>query len=479
VQFDTIHAYINGSYLKPTGGETFTNFFPGNNDPLGEVDVCLDEQVNLAVAAAKQAQRLWAKKTGVERGRVLLKAASILRERNQELATLEVWDTGKPICEAATVDVLSGADALEYFGSVAAGLKGDSYQLGDNFAYTIREPLGVVAGIGAWNYPLQIACWKAAPALAAGNGMVFKPSELTPMTAPILAEILMQAGAPAGLFNVVQGDHRTGELLTHHPEIAKVSLTGEVGTGRKVMAAAAKTLKHVTFELGGKSPLIIFADADLDNAVKGAILANFYTQGEVCTNGTRVFVHQDIESVFLEKLAEATAKLVVGDPHVPETTVGSLISPEHCDRVLEYIKVGLDEGAELFCGGKRHGSVGNFVEPTILVNCHDQMTVVKEEIFGPVMSVLNFEREGEVISRANDTEFGLAAGVFTRDLAKAHRCVAQIEAGICWINTYNITPIEIPFGGVKQSGVGRENSLHALDHYTQLKTIYVETGNLP
>jgi betaine-aldehyde dehydrogenase len=340
----------------------------------------------------------------------------------------------------------------------------------------------VCAGIGAWNYPLQIACWKSAPALACGNTMVFKPAELTPLTAQFLAEALRDAGLPDGVFNVVQGDHRVGKALSEHPDIAKVSLTGEVGTGKLVMAQAAATLKHVTLELGGKSPLIVFEDADLDNAVSAALMANFYTQGEVCSNGTRVFVHEAVHDEFASRLAERTRRMRIGDPLDPSTDVGALISAEHRDRVLAYIEVGLREGARLLVGGGAPSdpslAQGFFVEPTVFVDCQDSMRIVNEEIFGPVMSVLRFESEAEAVLRANDSPYGLAAGVFTNNLARAHRVAAALEAGIVWINNYNLTPIEVPFGGNKQSGIGRENSLVTIEHYTQLKTVYVELGDV-
>jgi betaine-aldehyde dehydrogenase len=341
----------------------------------------------------------------------------------------------------------------------------------------------VCAGIGAWNYPLQIACWKSAPALACGNAMVFKPAELTPLTTLKLAAIYVEAGLPAGVFNVVQGDARTGEALTGHPGVAKVSLTGEVSTGRTVMAAASTTLKHVTLELGGKSPLIVFDDASLDNAVSGAMLGNFYTQGEICSNGTRVFVQRAIADEFVTRLKGRTAKLRIGDPLDGATDVGALISESHMEKVLGYIAAGLGDGARLVCGGHRVTDPpalarGFFVEPTVFVGCDDSMTIVNEEIFGPVMAVLAFDDEDEVVARANRTDYGLAAGVFTRDLQRGHRVATALEAGVVWINTYNVTPPEMPFGGVKQSGIGRENGLAAIEHYTEWKSVYVEMGDV-
>jgi betaine-aldehyde dehydrogenase len=446
------------------------------------VAIASQTDIDRAVESARRSFAAWAATPAAERGRVLRRAAELLRQRNDDLARIEVLDTGKPIAEASTVDVLSGADCLEYYGGIAASIHGEHFDLGGSFAYTRREPLGVCAGIGAWNYPLQIACWKSAPALACGNTMVFKPAELTPLTAQFLAEALRDAGLPDGVFNVVQGDHRVGKALSEHPDIAKVSLTGEVGTGKLVMAQAAATLKHVTLELGGKSPLIVFEDADLDNAVSAALMANFYTQGEVCSNGTRVFVHEAVHDEFASRLAERTRRMRIGDPLDPSTDVGALISAEHRDRVLAYIEVGLREGARLLVGGGAPSdpslAQGFFVEPTVFVDCQDSMRIVNEEIFGPVMSVLRFESEAEAVLRANDSPYGLAAGVFTNNLARAHRVAAALEAGIVWINNYNLTPIEVPFGGNKQSGIGRENSLVTIEHYTQLKTVYVELGDV-
>lgn len=307
--------------------------------------------------------------------------------------------------------------------------------------------------------------------------MIFKPAELTPLTAIELEKAYRDAGLPDGLFQVVQGKADTGRLLSLHPDIAKVSLTGEVGTGKKVMVDAAGTLKYVTFELGGKSALIVFEDADLDEAVSGALLANFYSAGEVCTNGTRVFVHKSIRDAFLAKLKARTEAMVIGDPLDPATQMGALISPAHMEKVLGYIALGQQQGATLLTGGKRvtAGNLANgaFVQPTIFTGCTDDMAIVREEIFGPVMAVLDFEDEAEVVARANNTSFGLAAGIFTNNLTRAHRVIAALEAGTCWINTYNITPIEMPFGGNKQSGLGRENGRAAIEHYTQLKSVYV------
>jgi betaine-aldehyde dehydrogenase len=467
----------------PAAGAQFASINPATGQILGFVTSAGAPQINAAVLAATRAQPGWAAMSGAARGRILHRAAEILRSRNQELAELETRDTGKPIQETSVVDVASGADCFEYFAGVAQSLSGEHLDLGPQaFGYTRREPLGVVAGIGAWNYPLQIACWKAAPALACGNAMIFKPAELTPFTAVKLAEVLREAGLPPGVFQVVQGFADTGRLLTRHPDIRKISLTGEVGTGKAVMSDAAQTLKHVTLELGGKSPLIVFADAKLENAVAGALLANFYSSGQVCSNGTRVFVQRSIKAAFLKRLVARVSAMRIGDPMNPETQVGALISEQHMHKVLSYIARGRAEGARILAGGARvtAGDLGNgyFVAPTIFDECRDDMSIVREEIFGPVMSVLEFEQEDEVIARANATEFGLAAGVFTNDLNRAHRVIARLQAGTCWINHYNVTPIELPFGGVKLSGLGRENGRAAIEHYTQLKSVYVAMGDV-
>ena len=434
--------------------------------------------IDRTVESAARAQREWAALAPVDRGRVLLRAAEILRERNDALSELETYDTGKPYQETSVVDATSGADALEYFGGLAASLTGEHIQLGEDWVYTRREPLGLCVGIGAWNYPTQIACWKGAPALACGNAMIFKPSETTPLCALKVAEILHEAGLPAGLYNVVQGMGPQGAALVSDSRVDKVSLTGSVPTGRKVYAAAAEGIKHVTMELGGKSPLVIFDDADVENAVSGAILGNFYSSGQVCSNGTRVFVQAGIKDRFLDRLAARLRDAVIGDPMDPETSFGPMVSARQIEIVQGYIAKGVEEGARLVTGGDRIDRDGFYLQPTVFADVTDDMTIAREEIFGPVMSVLDFTDEDEVMARANDTIFGLSAGVFTRDLSRAHRVAAGFEAGTCYINTYNDAPVEAPFGGSKLSGVGRENSKAAIEHYSQLKSVYVRMGDL-
>ena len=479
---DPLPLYIDGAARPAQSGEFFETRNPATGEVLVRVHQANAADVDAAVAAAREGQVKWAAMAPVERGRVLRRAAEILRERRAELARIETLDTGRPIAETPEADIDSAADCIEFYGGIAAGIRGEHIDLGQSFAYTRREPLGVCGGIGAWNYPIQIAGWKSAPALACGNAMVFKPAELTPLTAYKLAEIYTEAGLPAGVFNVVQGFAETGQALSRHPGIAKISLTGEVGTGKAVMADAASTLKAVTMELGGKSPMIVFDDADLDNAVGGAMLGNFFSQGEICSNGTRVFVHADVIDDFLARLQKRTEGMTIGDPLDPDTDVGPLISREHMAQVLGFIEAGKQAGARVLCGGGRveTGDLakGNYVAPTIFTDCRDDMTIVREEIFGPVMTVLPFRAEDEVVRRANDTPFGLAAGVFTKDLTRAHRVVARLDAGTCWINSYNLTPVEMPFGPVKQSGFGRENGWAAIEHYTRQKSVYVEMGDV-
>ncbi|WP_417277580.1 betaine-aldehyde dehydrogenase [Celeribacter sp.] len=465
--------FINGCYVEDSDGAALNSTYPATGEVIAELYSATPSIVDQALASADAARVGWAAMTGTERGRILRRAAEIIRARNHELSVMETYDTGKPLQETLVADAASGADCLEYFGSIAAGLTGEHIQLGADFAYTIREPLGVCVGLGAWNYPTQIACWKAAPALACGNTMVFKPSETTPLGALKLAEILSEAGLPDGVFNVVQGYGDVGAALVEDNRVAKVSLTGSVPTGRKVYAAAAAGMKHVTMELGGKSPLIIFDDASIEDAISAAINGNFYSSGQICSNGTRVFVQKGILPHFLARLKTRTERAVIGDPMDEATNFGPMVSQGQLDITLRYIEKGIEEGATLITGGKAHEMGGLYIEPTVFSDVTDDMAIAREEIFGPVMSVLPFETEEEVMARANDTEFGLAAGVFTSDLTRAHRVVKGFEAGTCWINAYNLTPIEMPFGGVKASGVGRENAHAAIEHYSEVKSVYV------
>lgn len=474
----TASHFIDGKYVEDTAGDAIPVIYPATGELIATVYSATPAIIDLALASATRAQKEWASWTATDRGRVLRRAADIMRDRNHDLSVLETYDTGKPYQETSVADATSGADALEYFGGLAASITGEHIQLGEDFVYTRREPLGVCVGIGAWNYPTQIASWKAAPALACGNAMVFKPSETTPLCALKVAEILIEAGAPAGVYNVVQGYGAVGASLVTDPRVAKVSLTGSVPTGRKVYAAAAAGIRNVTMELGGKSPIVIFDDADLENAVSGAILGNFYSSGQVCSNGTRVFVQKGIKDTFLARMVERLKGVKMGDPQDPDVNFGPMVSERQRDIVADYIKKGIAEGARLVAGGSVVKGDGYFIEPTVFADVTDDMAIAREEIFGPVLSVLEFDTEEEALARANDTEYGLAAGVFTADLTRAHRMVAGFEAGTCYINTYNLAPVEAPFGGSKQSGVGRENSKAAIEHYSQIKGVYVAMGDV-
>jgi betaine-aldehyde dehydrogenase len=480
--FATQRLYIGGAYVDATSGETFDTLDPATGETLATVQQASAADVDRAVQSARDGQREWAALTAMQRSRILRRAVEILRERNDELAALETRDTGKAIAETRAVDIVTGADVIEYYAGLATAIEGQQIPLRpSSFVYTRREPLGVCAGIGAWNYPIQIACWKSAPALAAGNAMIFKPSEITPLSALKLAEIYTEAGVPAGVFNVVQGDGRVGAMLAAHPDIEKISFTGGVETGKKVMSlAGASSLKEVTMELGGKSPLLVFDDANLERAADIAMSANFFSSGQVCTNGTRVFVQRSVLERFETLVLERVKRIRVGAPTDADTNFGPLVSAAQLQKVLGYIESGVQEGARLIVGGKRltegHFRNGQYVEPTVFTGCHDDMSIVREEIFGPVMSILAFDDEDEAISRANNTAYGLAAGVVTENLSRAHRVIHRLEAGICWINTWGESPAEMPVGGYKQSGVGRENGITTLEHYTRIKSVQVELG---
>lgn len=474
--------YIDGRYVDASGDACFSSINPATGEVLAEVQIATQQDIERAVAAAERGQKIWASYTAMERSRVLRKAVDLLRERNAELAHLETLDTGKAYSETESVDVVTGADVLEYYAGLIPGLEGQQIPLRDTaFVYTRREPLGVVAGIGAWNYPIQIALWKSAPALAAGNAMIFKASEMTPLSVLKLAEIYTEAGLPNGVFNVVSGKGEVGQWLSEHPRIAKISFTGGVPTGKKVMAnASASSLKEVTMELGGKSALIICPDADLARAADIAMMANFYSSGQVCTNGTRVFVPEVLKERFEQEILTRVARIKVGDPLDPQTNFGPMVSFPHMDNVLRYIEQGKVEGARVLAGGGRYTegacAAGAYVMPTVFTDCQDHMQIVQEEIFGPVMSILSYATEAEVVERANSSIYGLAAGVVTPDLNTAHRIIHQMQAGICWINTWGESPAEMPVGGYKHSGVGRENGVATLQNYTQTKSIEVELG---
>ena len=472
-----IRSFINGKFVSSDNG-VIEKRYPATGEVIAHVERATSQMLDEAVSAAAEAQKKWAALTGQDRSRILHKIAIALHEANEELSRLEVQDVGKLYSEAVSGDVPSGAEAFEYFANLCATMTGTSHKWSDAIGYTRRVPLGVCAGIGAWNYPAQIACWKAAPALATGNAFILKPSEETPLVAQRIAEIAKEQGLPDGLFQIMQGDYEIGAAICAHRGIAKVSLTGGVDTGKLIMKQSADTLKKVTLELGGKAPLIIFDDCDFEIAVQTAMDANFYTAGEVCSNATRVFIQNGIAPKIIDEMVRRTAEMRIGDPMSEDVQIGALISAKHQQKVLDYIAIGEAEGATIAVGGKKAQPQGFengfFVEPTIMTNCQDDMRIVREEIFGPVMSVLTFDTEEEAIRRANDTDFGLGAGVITSDLSRAHRVAEELEAGNVWVNTYNLIPADWPFGGAKQSGFGREASQFAIESYTEVKATYIQ-----
>ncbi|KAI0130417.1 aldehyde dehydrogenase [Xylariales sp. AK1849] len=483
------HTFYAGKQQRSSSSSagTFETVDPSTARPTCTIHTSSTESIDNAIKSAQSAFPSWSSTPPVERARILQRATALLRERNDDLAQVETLDTGKPFSETSTVDITTGADVLEYYANLVSsgGLNGESFRLRPTaWVYTSKEPLGVCAGIGAWNYPIQIALWKSAPCLAAGNCMVYKPSEFTPLHAQYLAGIYTEAGLPDGVFNVVYGQGDVGAHLTGHPAIAKVSFTGQVSTGKKVAGAAAGGMKYVTLELGGKSPVIVLPDANVDQAVDGAMLANFFSTGQVCTNGTRVFIPKSMKQAFEHMLLEKMQYIRAGDISDLATNFGPLSSKAHYDKVLSYIKRGVEvDKATLLCGGTGQPTglpsshrQGYWVEPTVFTDCTDDMAIVKEEIFGPVMSILTYDTVDEAVQRANKTELGLAAGVFGKDISECHRVVAQLEAGITWVNTWGESPAEMAVGGWKQSGVGVENGRRGLEAWVRNKSTLVEMG---
>ncbi|KAL9101058.1 MAG: hypothetical protein Q9187_009287, partial [Circinaria calcarea] len=455
--FPTRQLYYSGKPQPATSSHTFLTIDPSTSLPLAHVQTASPADIDSAVESARVAFPSWSRTPAIVRSRILLRAVKLLRERNDEIATVETQDSGKPFSETSTVDVITGADVLEYYANYVAsgGLNGETIRLReDAWVYSTNDALGVCAGIGAWNYPLQISLWKSAPCLAAGNTMVYKPSEVTPLHGQVLAEIYTEAGLPPGVFNIVNGGPEVGSYLASHSDIAKVSFTGQVSTGKKVAATAAGGMKYFTGELGGKSPLIVLADADLENAVDGVMMANFFSTGQVCTNGTRVFVPKDMKTAFERRLLEKILYIRTGDLTDLKTNFGPLSSQLHYEKVIGYIKHGIDiDKAKLLCGGldkpnlPQDLSKGYWIKPTVFIDCTDSMQIVQQEIFGPVMCILTYETVDEVIRRANNTPLGLAAGIFTKDLNLAHKVIARLEAGITWVNTWGESPAEMSVGG--------------------------------
>ncbi|OAA69675.1 betaine aldehyde dehydrogenase [Cordyceps fumosorosea ARSEF 2679] len=492
-----IHTFHSGQPQpkSSSASQTFQSLDPSTAEPLATIYTSTRQQLDDAVASAQAAFPAWSQTPAPKRAEILLRAAAILRARNDALALTETFDTGKAWSETSTVDVATGADVLEYYAHmVAGGQPGQHTRLrSDAYVLTTHEPLGVCAGIGAWNYPIQIALWKSAPCLAAGNCMVYKPSEVTPLHANTLAQIYLEAGVPAGVFNVVYGDGGSvGAPLVSHPGIAKVSFTGQVSTGSKVAAAAAADMKGITMELGGKSPVVILPDADVNEAADVAMAANFFSTGQVCTNGTRVLV-PDAMLPALEQALVARCRdgIRMGMPRDEATNFGPVVSAAHRDKVLGYIRHGkeVDRARVLYDGAaaaqsKRPTANGYWVPPVIFTDCTDDMRVAREEIFGPVMCLLPYKVRGraqdewlaDVVRRANDTPMGLAAGVVSSDVGLAQDVVRQLHAGITWINTWGESPAEMPVGGWKMSGLGLENGEEGIRAYMRTKSTLIQLG---
>jgi aldehyde dehydrogenase (NAD+) len=474
------HLFIGGEWVEPTGGKTFTTENPATEEAICEIGSASAADVDRAVTSAQKALHGdWGRKLSArERGRILFKVADLLEARIDEFAHLETIDNGKPIFESRYVDVPTAIDALRYFAGWADKITGDTLPVSGPFVfgYTLREPVGVVAAITPWNFPIIQAMWKISAALACGNTVIHKPASYTPLTALKLAELAVEAGLPPGVLNVLPGGGgEVGNALVAHPGIAKISFTGSTEVGRDIMRGAADTIKRITLELGGKSPNIVFADADLDAAVKGAYNGIFYGKGEVCAAGSRLFVEESAHAELVERLVERTKKLVPGDPLDPRTRLGSLVSKKQRDSVLRYVDIGREEGATVACGGEAAdiGGKGAFMHPTVLDGVNNRMTVAQEEIFGPVLVVIPFKDVNDAVAQANDSIFGLAAGVWTRDVGKAHEVARRVQAGTVWINQYNWYDSGAPFGGYKQSGFGRELGKQALEGYTETKSVFV------
>jgi len=471
---------IGGEWRDAADGKTMPVVNPATEEVIADVASAGAADVDAAVAAARAALAgPWGKMSARERGRLVWKLGERLVAQIDDVARLETLHNGKPIMESRHIEIPAAAECLQYFAGWADKVHGETVPVkGQALVYTLREPLGVVACIVPWNFPLLLAVWKVAPALATGNTVILKPASQTPLTALALGQLAVDVGFPPGVLNIITGSGATvGEAIVRHPGVDKIAFTGDTSTGRGIMRSAADTVKHLTLELGGKSPNIVFADADLDAAVRGATTGIFYGKGEVCAAGSRLLVDKAIKDAFLAKVAERTKKMVAGDPLDPKTRLGAISSKSQLERVLKYVELGKQEGATLLAGGSRTDigtGKGYFMQPTVFGDVRPDMTIAREEIFGPVLAAIDFADVDEAIARANDSIYGLAAGVWTRDIKKAHYVASKLQAGTVWVNTYNVYETAAPFGGYKQSGVGREMSVHALDYYTQVKTVWVD-----
>ena len=473
--------FINGRWVDSVSGKTFDTLNPATEEVITSVAEGDKADIDLAVTAAREAfeNGPWKKTDARDRGRILLKIAGLIERNKDELALLDTLDNGKPINETTNADIPLVIDCFLYYAGWADKIHGETIPVrGEFFNYTLREPVGVVGQIIPWNFPLLMAAWKIAPALACGNTIVLKPAEQTPLTALRLGEICQEAGLPDGVLNIVPGYGPTaGAALAEHMDVDKIAFTGGSATGRIIMQAASKNLKRISLELGGKSPNIVFADSDIDSAVDGAMAGIFFNQGEVCCAGSRLFIEKSIHEEFVDKLSNKAANMRVGNPEDTDTQMGAQVSKEQFDKILSYIDTGKQEGAKLVTGGERCGENGYFIRPTIFDAVDNNMKIAREEIFGPVVSAITFDDVNEVVRQGNLSIYGLAAAVWTRDIKKAHRLARDLKAGTIWINTYNAFDAASPFGGFKQSGFGRELGVHALELYTQVKSVWINLGS--